>query len=185
MKNLLLIVCFGICIGISSCEEPTPHIIFNGQDSAKYKMGPTIVKDNYEGAIPDRDMKVTDYTWPNPYQHKPQLLRDSTWATSWDAAGFPNAKHFIAFYKTFQWDVMDKNKEKIAGMIKFPLKNFKDKKDFISHFDSVFAHDYVQELLDQNPLEIYRDQKGAMIGNDGQLWFKQVGGVYKIIEIKP
>ncbi len=167
-----------------SCEDPIPHVLFDEQDtvpvSSSYK-----IRDDYEGTIPGMDAKVIDYTLPNPYQHIPQLFRDSTIATSWDEAGFPNAKAFIIFFKTFQWDVKDRNKEKIASMIKFPLRDYPNKGSFLKNFDSIFAPDFVMEVLDQDPMEMYRDKKGAMVGEDGQIWFKIINGKYKIIEINP
>ncbi|OYU95023.1 MAG: hypothetical protein CFE21_11990 [Bacteroidetes bacterium B1(2017)] len=168
-----------------ACDDPIPHVLFDESDTIPKVVATNKSTDNYDGTIPGMDAKVIDYTLPNPYQHKAQLFRDSSIATSWDEAGFPNAKDFIIFYKKFQWDVMDRNKEKIASNIDFPLRDYKDKKSFFKNFDSIFAPDFVEEILDQDPMEIYRDKKGAMIGEDGQLWFKMKGGKYKIIEINP
>jgi hypothetical protein len=167
-----------------SCDDPVPHVLFDEGDtlpivSSKPKA------DNYGGTIPGLDAKVIDYTLPNPYQHTTQLFRDSTVASSWDDAGFPNAKDFIIFFKTFQWDVMDRNKEKISGMIDFPLRDYPNKTAFLKNFDSIFAPDFVEEVLDQDPMEMYRDAKGAMVGEDGQIWFKMKKGRYRIIEINP
>ncbi len=184
MKKILFLIT-AICLIQAACKEPLPHIIFNDQDSVKIDLGRHISKDNYGGSIPGMDAKITDYTWPDPYQHIPQMLRDSTWATSWDQAGFPNAKNFIEFIKDFQFDLREKKKEKIADMIIFPLSNYKTKKEFIVLFDSIFGPDFTYEVFYQNPKEIFRNQNGAMLGNDGQIWFKQVGGSYKIISIKP
>ncbi len=80
---------------------------------------------------------------------------------------------------------MDKNKEKISAMIKFPLRDYPRKADFIKRFDSIFGPDFVQEILDQDPKGIFRNKNGAMIGDDGQIWFRQINGVYKITEINP
>ena len=45
--------------------------------------------------------------------------------------------------------------------------------------------DFVYEVLHQDPMGIYRDEKGAMIGNDGQIWFKVIDDRYRIVTIKP
>lgn len=169
---------------LTACEEPIPHVLFDEADTVKVA-SKVVAKDNYEGDIPGMDAQVIDYTLPNPYQHVKQLFRDSTVATSWDEAGFPNAKAFIIFFKNFQIDVMDRKKEKIASVIKFPLRDYKDSKAFLRNYDSIFGQDFVTEVLDQDPLEIYRDKKGAMIGEDGQIWFKMINGKYRIIEINP
>ncbi len=182
MKKIAVILIVIIFTG--ACEEPVPHILFDEPDTVQVEQtGPK--RDNYGGTIPGLDAEVIDYTLENEFQHKPQLLRDSVWATSWDEAGFPSAKKFIIFFKTFQWDIMDRNKEKIAGMIKFPLRDYPKKADFLRRFDSIFGHDFTQEVLDQDPKAIYRNKNGAMIGDDGQIWFKQIKGTYRIVEINP
>ncbi|MCG9881158.1 MAG: hypothetical protein MH472_11220 [Bacteroidia bacterium] len=169
----------------SACDEPIPHVLIDDTDSTLAVLPPTKSVDDYDGTIPGLDAKVIDYTLPNPYQHVPQLFRDSTVAPSWDDAGFPNAKAFIIFFKNFQWEVGDRNKNKIASYIDFPIRIAKDKNAFLKDFDSIFSPEFVQEVSDQNPMEIYRDKKGAMIGNDGQIWFKMIKGRYRIIEINP
>jgi hypothetical protein len=181
-KSMLGIICF--LIVAMACEEPIPHVLIDDYDTVAV-VPPSKSMDNYEGTIPGLDAKVIDYTMPNPYQHVKQLFRDSTVAPSWDDAGFPNAKAFIIFFKNFQWEVADRNKEKIASYIDFPIRISKDKKSFLKDFDSIFSPEFVLEISDQDPSEIYRDQKGAMIGHDGQIWFKMKKGKYRIIEINP
>lgn len=183
MKKRTVFIALAGSIFICACEDRVPHILYDEPDSVIVTS--TKKGDNYGGSIPGLDAEVADYTLENEFQHKRQLLRDSTWATSWDEAGFPSAKKFIIFFKTFQWDVMDRNKLKIAGMIKFPLRDYPRKGDFMKRFDSIFGRDFVQEVLDQDPKEIYRNKNGAMIGDDGQIWFKQINGRYKIVEINP
>lgn len=181
IKSILAVVLFIFV----ACEEPIPHVLIDDTDSTLAVLPTNKSVDDYDGTIPGMDAKVIDYTLPNPYQHVPQLFRDSTVAPSWDDAGFPNAKVFILFFKNFQWEVGDRNKEKIASYIDFPIRIAKDKKAFLRDFDSIFSPEFVQEISDQNPMEIYRDKKGAMIGNDGQIWFKMKNGKYRIIEINP
>lgn len=139
--------------------------------------------DDYEGSIPYLDSKVIDNQLPDEYQSKPQPTRDGIVIMSWDEAGFKNARHFITFIKEFQFLVKDRNKEKIADYIKFPLRNIKTRKEFIENFDAIFHQSFTEEVLYQNPNEIYRDKNGAMIGKDGQLWFKPFGKTYKIVSI--
>jgi hypothetical protein len=165
-----------------SCEDPIPHILIDDLDST-YAPVKAKSTDDYAGTIPGLDAKVIDYTLPNPYQHVKQLFRDSTVSPSWDEAEFPNAKVFIVFFKNFQWEVADRDKEKIASYIDFPIRIAKDKNSFLRDFDSIFSPEFVLEIADQDPSEIYRDKKGAMIGHDGQVWFKMKKGRYRIIEI--
>jgi hypothetical protein len=167
-----------------SCDEPTPHIIFPPEDTTANNNN-VYKSDNSGGSIPGLDAEVIDYTLPNEYQNKSQLFRDSTIVMSWSSAGFKNAKHFIRFFEQFQWDVMDRNKEKIAARIQFPLRDYKTKAEFYRHFDSIFAPTFVEQVLHQNPSEIFRNKKGAMLGNDGQIWMKPKGSTYVIFEVNP
>jgi hypothetical protein len=180
MKHTLFLV---LGLFILACDEPIPHVLFDEIDSIPPVAN--ISRDNYDGKIPGMDAQVIDYTLPDPYQHIPQLFLDSTVATSWDDAGFPNAKDFQSFFKAFQWDVMDRNKEKISVLIAYPLHNFKDQKTFYKNFDSIFSPDFVEEILHQNPKEMYRNKNGAMAGEDGQVWFRIVKGKYRIVTINP
>lgn len=183
MKKILPIALFVIA-GMLSCNEDVPHIIIPPSEDTVEAVKPRVIND-YDGEIPGLDAKVIDYTLPNPYQHKSQVLFDSSVATSWDDAGFPDAKKFIIFFKNFQLEVIDRNKNSIANKIDFPLRNFKTKEAFLKSFDSIFMPDFVEAILDQDPMEIYRDEKGAMIGSDGQLWFKLKKGGYRITAINP
>lgn len=168
---------------VIACDEPTPHVLFNEVDSIPTV--DTIIEDNNDGRISAVDEQVIDYTTPDPYQHLPQLFLDSTLSSSWDAAGFPNAKDFQAFYQTFQWDVMDRNKEKISALILYPLPGYRDNKFFLRNFDSIFSPDFVEAIVQQKPDEIYRNKYGAMAGEDGQVWFRLVKGRYRIVKINP
>jgi hypothetical protein len=185
MKKILFTILSIALIAFASCDEPVPHVIIDQADSPTVVATKDYVSDNYDGEVPGLDAKVIDYTLPNPYQHKSQLLLDSTVATSWDKAGFPDAKRFIIFFKDFQLEVRDRKKESIADLIKFPLTNYKTREAFINNFDSIFMPDFVYEVLHQDPMGIYRDEKGAMIGNDGQIWFKVIDDRYRIVTIKP
>jgi hypothetical protein len=184
MKINSLLVMFILAFSLYSCEEDVPHIVIEPNDDTVEVVKSRVIN-NYDGEIPGLDAKVIDYTLPNPYQHKPQVLFDSSIATSWDDAGFPDAKKFILFFKNFQLEVLDRNKASIANKIDFPLRNFKTKEAFLKNFDSIFMPDFVEAVLDQDPMAIYRDEKGAMIGSDGQIWFKMKKGGYRIIAINP
>jgi hypothetical protein len=180
-QTFFLLLVFSLTV--FACDEPIPHIVFNTIDSIPPV--DTITGDNYDGKTPVVDELVIDYTTPDPYQHVPQLFLDSTLSSSWDDAGFPNAKDFQAFYQTFQWDVMDRNKEKISALILYPLPGYKDNKAFLRNFDSIFSPDFVEAIVQQKPEEIYRNKYGAMAGEDGQVWFRLIKGRYRIVKINP
>ncbi len=184
MKHAIFVLVVSIALGtLVSCEDNTVRVKFFDQDTVKQVTSDGVGKNDYEGSIPYLDSKVIDYTLPDEYQHKSQLLRNGITVMSWDKAGFKNAKQFIKFFEQFQFAVQDRNKEKIATYIKFPLQNIATKKEFIENFEAIFYPEFADEIIQQNPSEIYRDERGAMIGKDGQLWFKPVGSSYKIVAI--
>jgi hypothetical protein len=184
MKHLIInFISYLALVTLVSCEENIVRVKFFDQDTVKQVSLDSFGKNNYEGSIPYLDSKAIDYTLPDEYQHKPQLLRNGITVMSWDKAGFKDAKQFIQFFEQFQFAVQDRNKEKIATYIKFPLPNIATKKEFLENFDAIFNKEFTDEIMHQNPNEIYRDKHGAMIGKDGQLWFKPVGSSYKIVAI--
>ncbi|MFN4082903.1 MAG: hypothetical protein ACK4K9_04670 [Bacteroidia bacterium] len=182
MKNIFIILII-LTTTFQSCEEDKVKVIFTGEDTTQTVMSESYSGDNYGGSIPYLDSKVIDYSLPDEYQKKPQVTREGIVIMSWDDAGFKDAKRFIKFVEQFQFLVKDRNKEKIATYIDFPLKNIKTRKEFIDNFDAIFHESFTNEVLYQNPQEIYRDKNGAMIGKDGQIWFKPKGGSYRIVSI--
>lgn len=163
----------------SSCNNDDTFLY---QDTVKYVIEIAKTKPyDYDARIPGLDAKVFDSELPNEYQHRVQLFRDSTVCMSWDDAGFTNANRFIRFFKNFQFLVKHDQRAEVAKLIQFPTRQFKTKEDFIQNYDNVFFGNYRDEIVDQNPDEIFRNKFGAMIGNDGQLWFKPQGGNFLIV----
>lgn len=184
MKRISLVIILAALFAVSgintSCNDHNEKFLY--QDTSKYIIEIAKTKPyDYDAKIPGLDAKVYDTELPNMYQHKSQLFRDSTMCMSWDEAGFTNANRFINFFKNFQFLVKQNNKKEIAKLMQFPTRNFRTKEEFIENYDNVFFGTYRQEIVDQNPDEIFRNKFGAMIGNDGQLWFKPQGRSYLIV----
>jgi len=182
MKYLFIIL---ILIVLISCNNDKVSVKFNNSDTAEMitDVMPEFDSTTITPATNYLDYKVEDYTLPDEYQHKAQLCADSTLIMSWDEAGFKNAIKFIGFIEQFQLLVKDRDKQKIAACIKFPLRQIQTQKEFLDNFDAIFNDAFSFEVIDQNTKEIFRDKRGAMIGKDGQLWFKPMNGTYKIVSI--
>jgi len=175
-----IIILYAACI-LVACNTRTERFDYTNPDSSDHNYRASTKKPDYSWAPPTPKPPIIDNELPNEYQHKKQLFLDSTVSPAWDEAGFKNANKFINFFKQFQLLVRDDRKEDIARLIKFPLRNLKNKKEFLEHYDEIFNPEFKREIKEQAPLEIYRDKNGAMIGNDGQLWFKPKGDGFVIV----
>lgn len=181
MRILLITILFtGL---FAACQDNQVHVTFPEADTTPVEKPVVSSSDNYEGKIPGLDAEVIDYTLPNEYQNKPQVLAEGLTVMSWNNAGFKNANDFIKFIEKFQFAVIDRNKEKIASYFRFPTYNIKTKTEFLKNFDLIFTPEFTKEVIHQDPNNLYRDKRGAMLGKDGQLWFKPFGNTYKIVNI--
>lgn len=177
MKNVLAIL-FGIQLLFSSCgNEKTA--INNPASEWELKTDTQLYNTKTELLNAQVDMKEL----PNEFQRKKQVFSDSTLSISWSDAGFSNGNNMIRFYQQFYFLVKERNKEAISKLIKFPLSNIATKKEFIENFDAIFDETFCEELVNQNPNELFRNKEGCMAGKDGQIWFKPNGATFKITAI--
>jgi hypothetical protein len=86
---------------------------------------------------------------------------------------------FLATLKDLiRWD----NRPAIAKLVRFPLDlnqgrqtvKIKNKAEFLARYQEIFSPELKSRVLEQQPEEIYSDQRGYMIGN-GKLWFDDWG----------
>ncbi len=114
------------------------------------------------------------------------VFADGSIPVSWRNAGFSNPVAFKEFLKRFQFWVANNHKDSVADAIAFPLlgKGPKTKESFLSKYDVYFSDKVKKALGEQNFSQIFRRDKGAMIGN-GQLWFNERPEGFKIIAINP
>jgi len=178
--NLLIISSFFL----TSCEWGEKKVVYGKPDTSDFYAIPTVkIGGDVDAKIPYLHSPITDNQLPDEYQNKTQVFAEGTISQSWNKAGFKNANHFKRFLQKFQIMVRDRKKEEIVRLIKFPLPNLKDKKEFMNNYDLIFNHTYERAIIDQNPKEIFRDKNGAMVGADGQVWFKPKGDSYVIVNI--
>jgi len=108
-----------------------------------------------------------------------------------DTQGAETAKSARAFLAELQAAVQAGDKQKIAGMISYPL-NFiqagkrirvRDKQTFLARYDSIFNEHVRTTILKQSARCLFGNYQGEMIGN-GEVWFSEMGdGSVKIITV--
>lgn len=167
-KYLVLISVLGL---LASCGE-----------NKKGNEEKVVVEDTIQAAI------VSNSPAETPPSLAPEELKDDSVfvngsiPTSWENAGFSDEKGFKLFLKQVQLWVMDNDKEKLASIITYPLKNIKDQQQLIEKYDSVFTKRVKMSFATLHFNQIFRNSQGAMIG-DGNVWFRQDGKDFKIIAI--
>ena len=103
--------------------------------------------------------------------------------TSWRTAGIKDPVAFKNFFMELRNMVKLGNKDEIANYIKYPINGINDEASFVQQYDRVFSNKVRDAILGQKIRQIYRDERGVMIGDD-VVWIKQVKGEYKIFSIK-
>ena len=83
------------------------------------------------------------------------------------------------------------DKEKIAGMVSYPMNfihdgkraRIRDKATFLARYDSIFDEHVRATILKQSSYCLFGNANGEMIGN-GEVWFSELGdGSVKIITV--
>jgi hypothetical protein len=110
-----------------------------------------------------------------------------------DLQGPKTAKAARAFLADVQAAVQANDKEKIAGMISYPLNfihggkrvRIRDKQTFLARYDTIFDEHIRTTILRQSSHCLFGNANGEMIGN-GEVWFSEMGdGSVKIITVNP
>jgi hypothetical protein len=108
-----------------------------------------------------------------------------------DTQGADIAKASCAFLAELQTAVRANDKEKIAGMISYPLNvnygtkrtRVRTKNIFLAQYDSIFTEQIRKDTLDQSSQCLFGNDNGAMVGN-GDLWFSGIdNGPVKIYAV--
>ncbi len=112
------------------------------------------------------------------------VFADGSQPASWANAGFDHPIEFKKFLKRLQNWVANNQKDSVASVITFPLKNSlaKNKTAFIKNYDSLINEKVKKALFTQNMRQIFRRDQGAMIGS-GELWFNETKKGFTIITI--
>lgn len=112
------------------------------------------------------------------------IFSDGSKTASWQVAGIDNPIAFKHFIKQLQHWVINNQKDSVASVIAYPMRNpaVKQKKDFLANYN-VYFNDKVKDALEKQKLrQIFRNSSGAMIGK-GNLWFSQTPEGFRIIGI--
>ncbi len=108
-----------------------------------------------------------------------------------DAQGLETAKSARAFLARLQAAVQANDKEKIAGMVSYPLNfihgskriRIHDKQTFLARYDTIFSEHIRKAILQQSAHCLFGNANGEMIGR-GEVWFTEMGdGSVKIITV--
>jgi hypothetical protein len=110
-------------------------------------------------------------------------------------AGFKTKNQFLVFFQQLQAAVKSNNKDKLSGLVIYPLSlNFgtkqygqmkrkvKDKKDFMSQFQSFYSKRVQAAILGQKVTNLFCNSQGVMLGR-GQVWIAPRGNAVGIITI--
>ena len=103
------------------------------------------------------------------------VFSDGSKPANWSAAGINEPNLLKIFIKFLRFWVKHGNKDSIAAHVQYPLTNtnIKSSADFIHNYTSLFNEKVINALNNQNMSQIFRNYKGAMIGN-GELWIRNV-----------
>lgn len=112
------------------------------------------------------------------------VFADGSIPTSWENAGFSDPVAFKQFLQQLQQWVASDRKDSVADALDYPLRNpkIKDQQQFLGQYDTYFNERVKKALREQNLRQVFRNARGAMIGN-GELWFTQEGNRFKITAI--
>jgi hypothetical protein len=110
-----------------------------------------------------------------------------------DTQGPKTARAARAFLAELQAAVQANDKEKIAGMISYPLNfihdgrrsRIRDKQTFLARYNNIFTEHIRKTILRQSAHCLFGNYQGEMIG-DGEVWFSEMdNGSVKIITVNP
>jgi hypothetical protein len=110
-----------------------------------------------------------------------------------DTQGVKTAQAARTFLAQLQAAVQADDKEKISGMISYPVNvihgdkrgRIRDKQTFLARYDNIFDEHIRQTILKQSARCLFGNANGEMIGN-GEVWFSEMGdGSVKIITVNP
>jgi len=95
-----------------------------------------------------------------------------------------DSEDFKKFFQEFQKFVEEDEKEQIANLIQYPLRNVENKEEFLLSYEELFNVKVKTAVRNQNIEQIWRNYQGVMIGY-GEIWFSQRpdGNGYWIIAI--
>jgi hypothetical protein len=167
--KMILFAAVWIMAGLTGCDQ---HKTVNETNNSVPAPQATIAADSLPGTVSITAFELKDDS----------VFTDGSIPTSWENAGFTDVKGFKLFLKQLQLWVMDNDKEKIATVIRYPLKDIRSPEDFIRSYDAVFTKDVKLSFATIHFSQVFRNDKGAMT-EGGKVWFAQQGKDFKIIAV--
>ena len=110
------------------------------------------------------------------------IFKDGSIPVKWENAGFTDVKGFKLFLKQLQLWVRDNNKEELANVIRYPLKNVSSRAQLMQSYDAIFTKPVKLSFATINFSQIFRNSQGAMT-ESGLVWFRQLGDSFRIIAV--
>jgi hypothetical protein len=120
-----------------------------------------------------------------------QMAAQSCENSTVDTQGEQTAKVSRAFLAELQAAVRANDKQKIAGMISYPLNvnhgtnrtRVRSKDALLAQYDAIFTVQIRKDILAQSSKCLFGNDNGAMVGN-GDLWFSEINnGPVKIYAV--
>jgi len=140
----------------------------------------------YGGAVNFEDQALkTMITNSSPLMkqvYADDLEWDGTVPTGWSTATINDPVKFKLFLIGFKEMIKKDDVDNIAGLVRYPLKDIKNTTEFKTNYSRLITDELKTAVADQRLDRIFRNSQGAMMGN-GELWFQNIGGDYKIISI--
>jgi len=176
MKKILFVIC---CVSIAATACNSHNSNTQTSDTSVAKTDTLTVTDTSAKTTPVNSPELSSAEIPDD-----SVFADGSKPSTWQDAGFTNPANFKKFLQKLQSWVADNNKDSVASVIAYPLRNpkIKDKATFIAKYDDYITNDIKKALKEQNLKQIFRNSQGAMIG-DGKLWFNETKDGYRIIAI--
>ena len=176
MKKIVFVIC---CISIAAMACNSQSSNSQATDTSTSKTDTVPASDTSAKTTPATSSELSSSEIPDD-----SVFADGSKPSSWQDAGFTNPANFKKFLQKLQSWVADGNKDSVASVIAYPLRNpkVKDKATFIAKYDDYITANVKKALKEQNLKQVFRNSQGAMIG-DGKLWFNETKDGYRIIAI--
>lgn len=166
--NRLLFPGLIACLSVAACNPPVAK---QGAASTQVEAGAGSVR---SFTIPDSSLQ--QISSPDT------VFADGSRPSTWDIAGFSDPVAFKKFIALFKDWVAHDQADSVIAHVKFPLAHYKTAAELKAKYSEVFDSTMKAVVIQQPLNSIFRNYQGAMLGN-GQLWWNELDGQYRIIAI--
>lgn len=172
------VILFACILFFPSCNNSTEDTK-PAEDSATTK-----IKDKTNVKVDSMPVTVTPTELATDEMQDDAVFADGSKPTSWKSAGIDDSLAFKRFLKHVQYWVANGQKDSVASVIAFPLRNpkIKSKEEFLKNYDTYINDKVKKALAAVNFKQLFRNNNGVMIGS-GEMWFGQKNKRFAIIAI--